>query len=79
MTGLWIWCLPKHRLRRKCDISREGKTRRARSSRACGDKLLCGLGKGLRSAHRRSLLYARCERSLPVRETIEVEIKNKLG
>lgn len=39
MTGLWIWCLPKHRLRRKCDIPREGKKRRARSSRACGDKL----------------------------------------
>lgn len=44
-----------------------------------GISLLCGLRKGLRYAQRRSLLYARCERSLPVRETIEVEIKNKLG
>jgi len=27
MTGLWIWCLPKHRLRRKCDMFKGGKVK----------------------------------------------------
>lgn len=39
MTGLWAWCLLKHRLGRKCDMFLGGEiTKRARLSRPYNER-----------------------------------------
>lgn len=80
MTGLWVWCLSKHRLSRKCDMFLGEKARRARLSRPREDEVASRWRRSLGFARGRGLLYARCEPAILVRETIiEVEIKNVLS